>query len=130
MGHACQRDKAMPAVWRMPKFAIGKPGQIKGKSPRIASRTGLTERQDGRECFRCPEYRLPIERLFRIGGEKRAPIFFGTGEVPRLVVRPLSGFEILARIRYRGGGIPRQRRLSLPYRVLRNLAPISNQQPT
>ena len=42
----------------------------------------------------------------------------------------MSGLETLARIRYRGEGIPRQRRLSLPYRGLRNPAPISNQQPT
>ena len=83
MGHACQRYNAMPAVWRMAKFAIGKPCPIEGKLPSIAGRTVLTERQDGRERFRCPEYRLPVERLFRIGREKRVPIFSGIGEVPR-----------------------------------------------
>ena len=130
MSHACQRYNAMPAVWRMAKFAVGKHGPIKGKWPRIDGRTVLTERQNGREGFRCPEYRLPVERLFRIGREKRAPIFFGIAEVPRLIAPPMSNFETLARIRYRGGGIPRQRHLSLPFRRLRNLARISNQQPT
>src|SRR6201995_4469496 len=102
MGHPCQRNNGMPAVWRMAKFAIGKPDPIEGNSSRIAGRTGLTERQHGRERFRCPEYRLPVERLFRIGYEKRAPIFSGIGEAQRLLGRPMSDFESLARTRYRG----------------------------
>src|SRR6201996_3128136 len=130
MGHAGQGYHTMPAVRRMAKFAIGKRGPIKGKWLRLAGRSKLTERQDGRERFRCPEYRLPIERLFRIGYEKTAPIFSGIGEAQRLLGRPMSDFESLARTRYRGGGTPRQRRPSLPYRSLRNLAPISNRQPT
>jgi hypothetical protein len=83
---------AMPAIWPMAKFAIGKPGPIKGILPSIAGRTELTEQQDGREGFRCPEYRLPVERLFRIGREKRALTFFGIGEVSRLIARPMSDF--------------------------------------
>ena len=126
MGHASQAYHTMPTVRRMAKFAIGKRGPIKGKWLRVAGRSKLTERQDGRERFRCPEYRLPIERLFRIGYEKRAPIFSGIGEAQRSIGRPMSDFESLARTRYRGGDTPRQRRPSLPYRSLRNLAPISN----
>jgi hypothetical protein len=79
----------MPAIWPTAKLAIAKPGQIKGL-PGIAGHPGLTERQDGREDFRCPEYRLLIECLFRIGREKTTPIFFGTGQVSRLIARPMS----------------------------------------
>jgi hypothetical protein len=32
---------------------------------------------------------LPVERLFRIGREKRAPIFFGIGEASHLIARRL-----------------------------------------
>ena len=89
---ACQRYNSMPAIWPLAKFASGKPGPIKGILPTIAGRAELTERQDGREGFRCPEYRLPVERLFRISREKRAPISFGIGEVPRLIARSASDF--------------------------------------
>ena len=89
---ASKRYNAMPAIWPMAKFAIGKPGPIKGVLPSIAGRTELTERQDAREGFRCPEYRLPVECLFRIGCEKRAPISFGIGEVSLSIARPMSDF--------------------------------------
>jgi hypothetical protein len=89
---ASKRYNAMPAIWPMAKFAIGKPGPIKGILLCIAGRTELTERQDSREGFGRPEYRLPVERLFRIGREKRAPIFFGIGEASRLIARWLSDF--------------------------------------
>jgi hypothetical protein len=89
---ASQRYNAMPAIRPTTKFAIGKPGPIKGKLHSIAGRTELTDRQDSRERFRCPEYRLPVERLFRIGREKRAPIFFGIGEASRLIARRLLDF--------------------------------------
>jgi len=82
---ASKRYNAMPAIWPMAKFAIGKPSPIKGIWPSIAGRAELTERQDSREGLRCPEYRLPVERLFRIGSEKRAPIFFGIGEASDLI---------------------------------------------
>jgi len=130
MDGTCQWYNCVPTIRPMAKFAIGEPGPIKGKLPSIAGRAGLTDRQDGREGFRCPEYRLPVERLFRISCERRAPIFFGIGEASRLIVRPMSDFETLAHIRNRGGGIPRQSRLFLPFLNLRNLAPSSNQQPT
>jgi hypothetical protein len=74
------------------KLTIAKHGQIKGMLPGIAGHTALTERQDGREDFRCPEYRLLVECLFRIGREKTAPIFAGTGEVSGLIARPMSDF--------------------------------------
>ena len=86
---ASKRYNAMPAIWPLAKLASGKPGPIKGILPTIAGRAELTERQDGREGFRCPEYRLPVESLFRIGREKRAPIFFGIGEASRLIARRL-----------------------------------------
>ena len=92
MNRARQRHNAMPAIWPMAKFASGKPGPIKGILSSIAGRAELTERQDGREGFRCPEYRLLVERLFRIGCEKRAPIFFGIGVSSQLTARRLSGF--------------------------------------
>jgi len=81
----------MPAIWPTAKFAIAHPGQIKGL-PSIAGRTELPERQYGREGFWCPEYRLLVECLFRIGREKTAPIFFGIGEVSGLIARPMSDF--------------------------------------
>ena len=83
---------AMPAIWPTAKFASGKARPIKGILPTIAGRAELTERQDGREGFRRPEYRLLVECLFRIGCEKRAPIFFGIGEVSHLIARPMSDF--------------------------------------
>ena len=89
---ASKRYNAVPAIWPAAKFVIGKPVPIKGISPSIAGRTVLTERQDSREGFRRPEYRLLIERLFRIGGEKRAPIFSGIGVASRLTARRPSDF--------------------------------------
>ena len=89
---ASKRDDAVPAIWPTAKFVIGKPAPIKGIMPNIAGRTELTERQDSREGFRCPEYRLLVECLFRIGREKRAPIFFGIGEVSGLIAWPMSDF--------------------------------------
>ena len=82
----------MPAIWPVAKRASGKPGPIKGILPTIAGRTELTERQDGREGFRCPEYRLPVERLFRISREKTTPIYVGIVEMPRPIARLLSDF--------------------------------------
>ena len=87
---ACQRYNSMPAIWPMAKFASGKPGPIKGILPSIAGRAELTERQDGREGFRCPEYRLPVERLFRISREKTTPIYVGMSEAPQLIAQRLS----------------------------------------
>ena len=89
---ASKRDNAMPAIRPLAKFVGGKPGQVKGILPSIARRAELTERQDGREGFRCPEDRLPVERLFRIGREKRAPIFFEIGVASHLIARRLSDF--------------------------------------
>jgi hypothetical protein len=90
MDRARQRQNSMPAIWPLAKFASGKPGPIKGISPRIAGRAELTERQDGREGFRCPEYRLPVERLFRISREKTTPIYPGMSEEPRSIAQRLS----------------------------------------
>ena len=92
MDCACQRYNSMPTIWRMAKFASGKPGPIKGILPTIAGRAELTERQDGREGFRCPEYRLPVERLFGISREKTTPIYFGIDEAPHPIAQRLSGF--------------------------------------
>ena len=74
----------------MAKFASGKPDPIKGILPTIAGRAELTERQDGREGFRCPEYRLPVERLFRISREKTTPIYPGMSAALRPIARRLS----------------------------------------
>ena len=76
----------------MAKFASGKAGPIKSILPSIAGRAELTERQDRREGFRCPEYRLPVERLFRIGREKTTPIYVGIVEMPLSIARLLSDF--------------------------------------
>jgi len=92
MRRASKRYNAVPAIWPTAQFVIGKPVPIKGISPSIAGRTVLTERQDSREGFRRPEYRLLIECLFRIGGEKRAPISFGIAAASRLIARRLSDF--------------------------------------
>ncbi len=83
---------AMPAIWPMAKLVGGKSGPVKGILPSIAGRAELTERQDGREGFGCPEYRLLVERLLRISREKRAPISFGIGAASRLIARRLSDF--------------------------------------
>ena len=90
MDRARQRHNAMPAIWPMAKFASGKPGPIKGILPSIAGRAELTERQDGREGFRCPEYRLLVERLFRISREKTTPIYVGMSATPRPIAQRLS----------------------------------------
>ena len=130
MDRARQRHNAMPAIWPMAKFASGKPGPIKGILSSIAGRAELTERQDGREGFRCPEYRLPVERLFRISREKTTPIYVGMSEASHWIVQWLSNPRNLARIRCRGAAIPKQRLLFLPFPDLRNSAPIANQQLT
>ena len=90
MDRARQRQNSMPAIWPLAKFASGKPGPIKGILPTIAGRAELTERQDGREGFRCPEYRLPVERLLRISREKTAPIYAGMSETSHWIVQRLS----------------------------------------
>ena len=90
MDCACQRYNSMPAIWPMAKFASGKPGPIKGILPTIAGRAELTERQDGREGFRCPEYRLPVERLFGISREKTTPIYVGMSAAPHPIAQRLS----------------------------------------
>ena len=53
---AGKRYDAVPAIWPTAQFVIGKPVPIKRISPSIDARAKLTERQDGRERFRCPEY--------------------------------------------------------------------------
>ena len=90
MDCACQRYNSMPAIWPLAKFASGKPGPIKGVLPTIAGRAELTERQDGREGFRCPEYGLPVERLLRISREKTAPIYAGMSETSHWIAQRLS----------------------------------------
>ena len=130
MDRARQRQNSMPAIWPLAKFASGKPGPIKGILSSIAGRAELTERQDGREGFRCPEYRLPVERLLRISCEKTTPIYVGMSEASHWIVQWLSNPRNLARIRCRGEAIPKQHRHLLPFRSLRNLALISNQQLT
>lgn len=90
MDRARQRHNSMPAIGPMAKFASGKPGPIKGILPTIAGRAELTERQDGGEGFRCPEYRLPVERLFGISGEKTTPIYVGMSEAPHPIAKRLS----------------------------------------
>ena len=130
MDRARQRHNAVPAIWPMAKFASGKPGPIKGILPTIAGRAELTERQDGREGFRCPEYRLPVERPFGVSREKTTPIYVGMSEASHWIVQWLSNPRNLARIRCRGGAIPKQHRHLLRFRSLRNLALISNQQLT
>ena len=92
MDCACQRYNSMPAIRPLAKFPSGKPGPIKGILPSIAGRAELTERQDGREGFRCPEYRLPVERLFRISREKTTPIFFGIDEAPHSIAQRRLSF--------------------------------------
>ena len=92
MRRASKRYDAVPAIWSTSQFVIGKPVPIEGISPSIAGRTVLTERRDSREGLRRPEYRLLIERLFRIGGEKRAPIFFEIAGASRLIARRPSDF--------------------------------------
>ena len=92
MDRARQRHNAMPAIWPMAKFASGKPGPIKDILSSIAGRAELPERQDGREGFRCPEYRLSFERLFWISREKTTPIYFGIDEAPHPIVQRLSAF--------------------------------------
>ena len=52
MPRASKRDDAMPAIRPTAEFVIGKPGPIQRILPRIAGRTELTERQNGRERFR------------------------------------------------------------------------------
>ena len=89
MDCTCQRYNAMRAIWPLAKFASGKPGPIKSILPSIACRAELTERQDGREGFRCPEYRLPVERLLRISREKTTPIYVGMSGAPRLTAQRL-----------------------------------------
>jgi hypothetical protein len=114
----------------MAKFASGKPGPIKGILPTIAGRAELTERQDGREGFRCPEYRLPVERLLRISGEKTTPIYAGMSEASHWIAQRLSDSRNLARILCHDGAIPKQYRPLLPLQSLHNFALISNQQLT
>lgn len=89
---AGKRYNAVPAIWPTAQFVIGKPVPIQRVSPTIAGCTALTERQDSREGLRRPEYRLLIERLFRIGGEKTAPISFEIAVARRLIARRLSEF--------------------------------------
>ena len=84
MGYARQRYNSMPAIWRMAKFTTGKRGPIELILPVIAGSDGFPQRQNRRESLGGPEYRLSVERLFRISCEKRAPIFFGIGEATRL----------------------------------------------
>jgi hypothetical protein len=74
----------------MAKFASDKPGPIKGILPSVARHAELAERQDGRQGFRCPEYRLPVERVFRISREKTTPIYPGMSAALRPIARRLS----------------------------------------
>jgi len=85
MGYACQRYNSMPAIWRMAKFTTGKRGPIELILPVIAGSDGFPQRQNRRESLGGPEYRLSVERLFRISCEKTAPIFFGIGEATHLI---------------------------------------------
>ena len=92
MDCACQRYNSMPAIWPMAKFATGKRGPIELILPVIVGSGGFPERQDCREGLGSPEYRLSVERLFRISCEKTTPIYFGIDEAPHPIVQRLSGF--------------------------------------
>jgi hypothetical protein len=85
MGYARQHYNSMPAIWRMAKFTTGKRGPIELILPVTGGSDGFPQRQNRRESLGGPENRLPVERLFRISCEKRAPIFFGIGEATHLI---------------------------------------------
>ena len=90
MDCTCQRYNAVPAIWPMAKFTSGERGQIEIILPGIAECGAFSQRQNGRESFGRPKYRLPVEWLLRISCEKRAPTSFGIDEGSQLIARRLS----------------------------------------
>ena len=90
MDCTCQRYNAVPAIWPMAKFTSGERGQIEIILPGIAECGAFSQRQNGRESFGRPKYRLPVEWLLRISCEKTTPICLGRGEVSYPIAQQLS----------------------------------------